>query len=194
MKYRSLLTYLLISGMGSLSLHAYTWDYYDVAGIAESSGKIAPLRFDGAVNSSTGTLYHTIINPAHLQAGLDDIVFYNSNAATQPNLVHYLINDVTSQQGSLAYIHTNKLTIEDIKVSSEDTLLYFDKPSSTMQLNLNNGTLDLYKAPIFISPNPLQINVGSTAYGSTSTLRRFTAQKKEITVKIRVYYEDIFCI
>lgn len=47
MKNRSLLAYLLISGIGSLSLHAYTWDYYDVAGIVENTGKIAPLRFDG---------------------------------------------------------------------------------------------------------------------------------------------------
>ena len=175
MKYRSLLTYLLISGMGKISLYAYTWDYFDVGGIAENFGKIAPLEFDGALNSSTATLYHTIINTAHLQAGLDDIVFYNSAAATQPNLVHYLNNNVASQAGSLAYIHTNKLTIEDIKVSSEDTQIIFDKPNSTMQLNLKNGTFDSAIAPIFIAPNPLQINVGSTAHGSTSTLRRFTA-------------------
>lgn len=136
----------------------------------------------GAINSSTGALYHTNINTAHLQAGLDDIVFYNSDATNQPNLVHYLVNDVTSQADSLVYVHTNNLTIEDITLSSENTLFIFDKPNSTMQLNINNGTLDLYKAPIFISPNPLEINVGSTTYRRTSTLKRFIADISSPTI------------
>ena len=167
------------------SVHAYTFDYYDVYGIAESTGKIAPLVFDGAVNSESVTLYHNIINQAHLQAGLDDIVFTNSNPVTKLNLVHYLNNEVPIDYnyyaGSMAYIHTNKLTIEDITVSSEDIQMVFDKPSSTMELNLKNGTFDFNHAPSFLSTNPFEINVESTAYGSISTLRRFNADISALT-------------
>lgn len=163
----------------SASASAYTFDYYDIFGVAESTGRVAPLIFDGTVNSTSATLYHNVINQAHLQAGLDDMIFLNSDPLGSPNLSHSLVNQAPVNgyyyAGSRAYIHTNKVTIQDITVVSEDVQFIFDKPSSTMGLVLKNGVLDLNHAPTFLSTNPLELTVDATVYGTTSTLRRFTA-------------------
>jgi hypothetical protein len=110
---------------------------------------------------------------------LDYIIFKNSDPVGKPNLVHYLENNVPIDYnyyyGSRAYLHTNNIEVVDLNLSSEDVQFIFDQPSSTMGLKLKNGIFDFNHAPIFLSTNPLEITAESTAYGSTSILRRFTA-------------------